>query len=88
MHKILITDPISQQGLDVLEDNQIEILYKPKITDDELDAIITDIDGWIIRSGTQITSKNINDASKLSVIGRAGVGVDNNSMNISFDVDF
>ena len=81
MFKVLITDPISQQGLDILEDDNLEIIYKPEITSDELDAIITDIDGWIIRSGTQITSKNLHDANKLSVIGRAGVGVDNIDIN-------
>ena len=77
MLKVLITDPISKNGLDILEDDRIQLLYKPEITDEELDIIIPDINGWIIRSGTTISSKNIKDALNLSVIGRAGVGVDN-----------
>ncbi len=77
MFNVLITDPISEQGLQILENDKINIIYKPKITEDELEAIISDIHGWIIRSGTTISKKNINDATSLSVIGRAGVGVDN-----------
>ena len=77
MFKILITDPISEHGLAILEDNQIKILYKPDANEKELDSILPDIDGWIIRSGTTITEKYIKNSRKLSVIGRAGVGVDN-----------
>ena len=77
MFKILITDPISSHGLDILEDDRIEIIYKPDISNEELDAILPNINGWIIRSGTTITAKNIEDSLNLSIIGRAGVGVDN-----------
>ena len=31
----------------------------------------------MIRSGTQVTEEIINSSSKLRIIGRAGVGVDN-----------
>ena len=77
MHKILITDPISDLGLKILEDDKIEIIYKPNINQDELEVMLPNINGWIIRSGTQITEKHLAEAKKLSVIGRAGVGVDN-----------
>ena len=77
MHKILITDPISDHGLKILEDDRIEVIYKPNIDQDELKAILPNINGWIIRSGTQITEKHLAEANKLSVIGRAGVGADN-----------
>ncbi len=77
MYKILITDPISDNGLKILEDDNIDIIYKPNISDDELAAIVPQIHAWIIRSGTSITKDYIVDAVNLSVIGRAGVGVDN-----------
>ena len=77
MHKILITDPISDHGLKILDDDKIEVIYKPNINQDELEAMLPNINGWIIRSGTQITEKHLSEANKLSVIGRAGVGVDN-----------
>ena len=41
LEKILITDPISTSGLKILQDAGFEVLYKPKLTDDELD------DSWI-----------------------------------------
>ena len=75
-YKILVTDPISDTGISILKDNDCEVIDctedKSKISD-----IIHEIDGWIIRSGTQITPDNIQSAKKLQVIGRAGVGIDN-----------
>ena len=75
--KVLITDPISEKGLDILKQNNIEVLYKVnnEIVDNE--NLLKDIDGWIIRSGTNINEKHLLKAEKLQIIGRAGVGVDN-----------
>jgi len=75
--KILITDPISKTGLDILRDAGMDVLYKPENTIDEIQSIVSDIHGWIIRSGTQINEQFISDANKLQIIGRAGVGTDN-----------
>ena len=79
MNKILITDPISDNGLKILEDDNIDIIYKPDITNDELNSIIPQIHGWIIRSGTKITENYIKDAVKQTIfiadkitIGRNG----------------
>ena len=54
MHKILITDPISDNGLKILEDENLEIIYRPSISNDELETLLPTINGWIIRSGTNI----------------------------------
>jgi D-3-phosphoglycerate dehydrogenase len=43
---------------------------------EQLIRVIPDYDALIVRSGTKVT-KDVIDASKLKVIGRAGVGVDN-----------
>ena len=77
MIKVLITDPVSDNGIKILEDRGIEVFYHPDKKLDEIQNIIKDIDGWIIRSGTKITKNLISDAKNLKVIGRAGVGVDN-----------
>ena len=42
-----------------------------------LEAVISDFDGWIIRSGTKVSKDIIKHAKKLQIVGRAGVGVDN-----------
>ena len=44
---------------------------------EELEEIIKDYDGLAVRSATKVTEKVIAAASKLRVVGRAGIGVDN-----------
>lgn len=75
--KILISDPLSQEGLKILEDRNISFDVKPKLSPEELKQIIADYDALIIRSGTKASAEIINASKKLKVIGRAGVGVDN-----------
>ena len=75
--KVLITDPISDKGLELLKENNIEIIYEPDLSAEELLKVSVNVDGWIIRSGTKISKENIVNSRKLQIIGRAGVGVDN-----------
>ena len=75
--KILITDPLSDRGIEFLEKSGLEVIYKPNAEKSEVDEYLEYIDGWIIRSGTRISKENILDAKKLQIIGRAGVGTDN-----------
>ena len=75
-YKVLVTDPISDSGISILDKNNCEIIYKAD-NKDQIPEALPDIDAWIIRSGTKISTEDINLAKKLQVIGRAGVGVDN-----------
>ena len=75
--KILITDPLSDKGLDLLRNEGFDVTYRPNPPKDELFILVNDIDGWIIRSGTKITKELIENARQLQIIGRAGVGTDN-----------
>ncbi len=75
--KILVSDPITQEGLDLLHSSGLEVDYIPDGSQDEVNKSAEDAHGWIIRSGTKITSSNLELAKNLTVIGRAGVGVDN-----------
>ena len=77
MTKILVSDKLSKDGLDILEASGFPVDMKPGMTEDELCKTIVDYDALIIRSGTKVTKKVIDAAKKLRVIGRAGVGVDN-----------
>ena len=53
--KILISDPISQDGLDYLEKQDgIEGVYQPDLSPDELVSAIGDAAGLIVRSKTQV----------------------------------
>ena len=74
--KVLVTDPISDEGKQILTDADIKVEdASENQSSSKLD--LSEIDGWIVRSGTTITAKNIKQAENLRVIGRAGVGVDN-----------
>ena len=75
--KVIISDPISEDGIRILKDNNIKVIYAVEENIDENFKHVQSADGWIIRSGTTLDSKIINNAVNLSVIGRAGVGVDN-----------
>jgi D-3-phosphoglycerate dehydrogenase len=75
--KILVTDPLDKEGLDILKGSGFPVDEKPGLTEDELCAIIGDYDCLIIRSGTKVTKKVLDAGKKLRVVGRAGVGVDN-----------
>ncbi len=75
--KILITDPLSPAGKEVLETAGLEVIEILDQDTEKMDAVLPEVEGWIIRSGTTIGADEIGKASSLKAIGRAGVGVDN-----------
>jgi len=78
MIKVLITDKLAQEGIDLLNSQDgVEAVVKTGISEDELANIIGEHDGLIIRSATKVTAKVLSNPGKLKGIARAGVGVDN-----------
>jgi len=76
--KVLVLDGVEEEGLVALRaEPDIEVDVRNKLTEDELVAIIAEYDGMIVRSATKVTSRILEQASKLKIVGRAGVGVDN-----------
>jgi len=76
--KVLISDSLAPQGIEILEAAEgIEVVDSPGLSPEALLEAISDADGLIIRSGTQVTAEVIAAAKQLSVVGRAGIGVDN-----------
>ncbi len=75
--KVLITDTLSDVGRDILKGAGHEIVYSPGLSGRELLDAIADARALIVRSGTKVTAEVIEAGEELSVIGRAGVGVDN-----------
>ena len=78
MTKILITEFINQDSLDNLKKN-FDVLYNEQLCENkiELEKIIKDYDGLIVRNKTQLNSDVLKNASNLRFIGRLGVGLDN-----------
>ena len=78
MYQILISDPVSDAGLERLRAiDGAEVHYLPEITRDELKRRLATADALVIRSGTQVDAELLEAAGDLKLIGRAGVGVDN-----------
>ncbi len=78
MDKVLVSDLLSQQGLDVLiKSGNFKIDVELNLSHDKLLKCIVDYDALLIRSETRVTADVIDAAKQLKVIGRAGVGVDN-----------
>lgn len=77
--KILIPEPLSEEGLTLLQSSSHEVTYHPKTTPDTLASLLPSYHALIIRSETKVTSAILSpDVSpNLRVIARAGVGVDN-----------
>ena len=75
--KVLIADPISDSGLSILKNAGFDVVIVAESNQAEKYKAICDADGLIIRSGTKVDSKMIEHATRLKIIGRAGVGIDN-----------
>lgn len=77
-YKVLVSDPLAQEGIDILQAHpDIHVDVKTGLKHEELCQIIGEYDGLLIRSGTQVNAEVIEYAKNLKVVGRAGVGVDN-----------
>ena len=76
--KILISDNLAQKGIDLLRSvPDFEVEFKPGLPPEDLRAAIIDAEALVIRSGTKVTADVIEAASRLRVVGRAGIGLDN-----------
>jgi len=76
--KILIADSISQSGIDELtRDEAFEVSRQTGLSESALVEIIPDFSAVVVRSQTKITAAVLNAGTKLRVVGRAGVGIDN-----------
>ncbi|PHQ78147.1 MAG: phosphoglycerate dehydrogenase [Thalassobium sp.] len=77
--KVLVSDKLSETAVQIFRDRGIDVDFMPDLGKDKekLLSIIDQYDGLAIRSATKATEKLIKAATKLKVIGRAGIGTDN-----------
>ena len=76
MSKILVSDPIAQEGIDLLG-TQAQVDVKLGMKPEELLEVIGGYDALVVRSETKVTREVIETGSSLRVVARAGIGVDN-----------
>ena len=78
MFKVLVSDPISDFGLQQLtRAEDVEVAKITGLSEEELISVIHSYDALLVRSQTKVTKRIIEAGVRLQVIGRAGVGVDN-----------
>jgi D-3-phosphoglycerate dehydrogenase / 2-oxoglutarate reductase len=77
--RVLISDALSPAAVAIFKDRGLGVEFAPNLGKDKekLAATINGFDGLAIRSATKVTSKLLEHAKGLKVIGRAGIGVDN-----------
>ena len=74
--RILVAEPIAVEGVALLRASH-EVDERHGLSRDELCAILPDYDALIVRSQVKVDAGLISAGTRLVVIGRAGVGVDN-----------
>src|SRR5437763_509271 len=78
MHRVLVTDSIADSGLAILRAaDDVDLDYRPGLKGEELLREVAQSDALITRSGTAVTEELVNAGSRLRIVGRAGVGLDN-----------
>ncbi len=75
--RVLISDELSPAAVAIFKERGVEVDVKPGLDKEALAAIIDQYDGLAIRSATKVTAKLLEAATRLKVVGRAGIGVDN-----------
>jgi D-3-phosphoglycerate dehydrogenase/(S)-sulfolactate dehydrogenase len=75
--RVLVSDDLSAEAVRILQAAGLEVDVKVGLKPAELEEIVGGYDGLAVRSATKVNAKLLARATRLKVIGRAGVGVDN-----------
>lgn len=76
--KVLVSDKMSEDGIRIFEETEgIDVDVNTGLSPDELKEIIGQYDALAIRSATKVTKDILASATRLKVIARAGIGLDN-----------
>ena len=74
--RILVADPIDDEGVNILSDSGFTVDNQPGIDKSKLASVINQFDVLIVRGRTKVDAALIRN-SHLRIVGRAGVGLDN-----------
>lgn len=86
-YRILVTDEIDPEGVALLsgvEDFDVDEL--PTLPPAELIERISNYDALVGRSATKVSADVLRAATRLKVVGRAGVGVDNIALDVATEL--
>lgn len=74
--RILVAEPLASQGVEILR-REHEVDVRTGLSPEEYLAVLPDYDALVVRSQVKVDAPMIAAGTRLVVIGRAGVGVDN-----------
>ncbi|MEY2463417.1 MAG: D-3-phosphoglycerate dehydrogenase / 2-oxoglutarate reductase, partial [Acidimicrobiaceae bacterium] len=77
MARVLVTEEIAEGGLDRLREAGHDVDVRLDLSADELLGAVPGAHALIIRSATKVTADVLDAATDLTVVGRAGIGLDN-----------
>lgn len=75
--KVLVADKLNDAAMKIFADRGVQADVKAGLSPDDLKAVVGDYDAMVVRSAPKVTKEVLAAASKMKVIGRAGIGVDN-----------
>ncbi|MGY0398957.1 MAG: hydroxyacid dehydrogenase [Ostreibacterium sp.] len=76
-YKVIIADKMDFRAQTTLTQLGIDVDSRPSRGEIDLQSVMHEADGLLVRSATTVTPSLIQQAPHLKVIGRAGIGVDN-----------
>lgn len=77
-HRILVSDPLGREGLELLEaQGDVRLDVRPGMDRPTLLEAVAGADALVVRSATRADAEVVAAGKSLRVIGRAGIGVDN-----------
>ena len=76
-YRILVSDPMESIGLDMLREAGHDVIELGPEDKSKLPELLGDFDALVVRSETKVTAELLAKGTRLKVVGRAGIGVDN-----------
>ena len=77
-HVVLIADGLAKGGIAKLQDvPEIEVWERTGISREELEQVLPEVDVLIVRSRTQVDKELLKKGTRLKLVIRAGIGLDN-----------
>jgi D-3-phosphoglycerate dehydrogenase len=86
-YNVLVTDEVDPDGVAILAaEAELQVDVVPTLPPAELMARIGEYDALVGRSATRVTEELLRRATRLRVVGRAGVGVDNIALDTATEL--
>ncbi|HEV2369535.1 MAG TPA: phosphoglycerate dehydrogenase [Acidimicrobiales bacterium] len=80
MGRILVTEELADAGIEMMAGSGHDVDVRLGLSPDDLLGAVKGADALVVRSATKVTAAVFEAADQLTVVGRAGIGVDNIDM--------